>query len=85
MTRQNKCKYINLDSKAVCIDEMYSIYNMMNNVNWKERDILQPDYILKLSQLMTKTEDGQRINPEQINYIMIYYARDVICVKQHVK
>ena len=64
---------------------MYSIYNMMNNVNWKERDILQPDYILKLNLLMTKTENGQRINPEQINYIIIYYARDVICVIQHVK
>jgi hypothetical protein len=33
---------------------------------------------------MTKTENGQCVNPEQINYIMIYYARDVICVIQHV-
>ncbi len=51
----------------------------------KKRNILQPDYILKLNLLMTKTENGQRINPEHINYIVIYYARNVICVIQHVK
>ncbi len=50
----------------------------------KQRNILQPDYILQLNLLMTKTEKDQRINPKHINYIVIYYARDVICVIQHV-
>ncbi len=46
----------------------------------KKRKLLQPDYILQLNLLMTTTENGQRINPEHINYIVIYYARNVICV-----
>lgn len=85
MTRQNKCKYINLD----CIE--FVLMKCIQYITWwtilieKQRNILQPDYILQLNLLMTKTENGQRINPEHINYIVIYYARNVICVIQHVK